>query len=245
MAEREAENDMAEPRVTLENVSKSFVLHLMGSTRLDVVSDVSFSIADGCCTVLGGPSGAGKSSILKMIYGNYRVDSGRILVRDAATTVDVATAAPRAILRLRATTIGYVSQFLRVIPRVSALDIVAGHGLEDGAANLARARTLLRHLSVPERLWALPPATFSGGEQQRVNIACGFMALKPVLLLDEPTASLDDRNRDAVVELIEDRRRAGAAIIAIFHDAALRERLADDVVDVTRHAAAVKETAHE
>jgi alpha-D-ribose 1-methylphosphonate 5-triphosphate synthase subunit PhnL len=228
---------MAEPAIIIENVSKSFVLHLMGGTRLDIVRDVSFAVPPASCTVLGGPSGAGKSSLIKMIYGNYRVDSGRICVRTGGGTVDIATAAPRTILRLRQRTIGYVSQFLRVIPRVSALDIVASHGLGEADVNRDRAVTLLRHLSVPERLWALPPATFSGGEQQRVNIACGFMAEKPVLMLDEPTASLDQRNREAVVELIEQRKAAGSAIIAIFHDQLLRDRLADDVIDVTRHAA--------
>ena len=229
---------MAEPAIKLENVSKSFVLHLLGGTRLDIVRDVSFAVPPASCTVLGGPSGAGKSSLIKMIYGNYRVDSGRICVRKGDGMIDIATAAPRTILRLREHTIGYVSQFLRVIPRVSALDIVASHGLGEADVNRDRAVALLRHLSVPERLWALPPATFSGGEQQRVNIACGFMAEKPVLLLDEPTASLDQRNREAVVELIEQRKAAGSAIIAIFHDQSLRDRLADDVIDVARHAAA-------
>ena len=228
---------MAQAAIILENVSKSFVLHLMGGTRLDIVQKVSFSVSPASCTVLGGPSGAGKSSLIKMIYGNYRINSGRILVRTENGMVDVASAAPRTILRLRERTIDYVSQFLRVIPRVSALDIVASHGLGGAAESRDRAVSLLRHLSVPERLWALPPATFSGGEQQRVNIACGFMAEKPVLLLDEPTASLDQRNREAVVELIEQRKAAGSAIIAIFHDQSLRDRLADDVIDVTRHAA--------
>lgn len=234
---------MAEPAIILENVSKSFVLHLMGGTRLDIVRDVSFAVPPASCTALGGPSGAGKSSLIKMIYGNYRVDRGSICVRTGDGMVDIATAAPRSILRLRQRTIGYVSQFLRVIPRVSALDIVASHGLGEADVNRDRAVTLLRHLSVPERLWALPPATFSGGEQQRVNIACGFMAEKPILLLDEPTASLDQHNREAVVELIVQRKGAGAAIIAIFHDQSLRDRLADDVIDVASHAA-VSASAH-
>lgn len=229
--------ELPEPAIVLDNVSKSFVLHLMGGTRLDVVRNVSFEVPFASCTVLGGPSGAGKSSLIKMIYANYRIDTGRILVRTPGGMVDIATASPRAILRLRAETIGYVSQFLRVIPRVAAVDIVTSHGLGARDENRDRAISLLRHLSVPERLWALPPATFSGGEQQRVNIACGFMADKPVLLLDEPTASLDAKNREAVVELIERRKQAGTAIIAIFHDQALRDRLGDTVIDVTRHAA--------
>lgn len=222
----------------VNDVGKTFVLHLMDGLRLPVVKNVSFAVDTGTCAVLGGPSGAGKSSILKMVYGNYRTDEGEILVREGETWVDMAQAAPRRILRLREKTIGYVSQFLRVIPRVSTLDIVAGAASDTVADPEDAARRLLTHLSVPERLWRLPPATFSGGEQQRVNIARGFIANRPLLLLDEPTASLDNHNRDAVMELIQDKKRAGVAILAIFHDIAVRERLADTVVDVTRFSTA-------
>lgn len=222
----------------VNDVGKTFVLHLMDGLRLPVVKNVSFAVDAGTCAVLGGPSGAGKSSILKMVYGNYRTDEGEILVREGETWVDMAQAAPRRILRLREKTIGYVSQFLRVIPRVSTLDIVAGAAGDTVADPEDAARRLLTHLSVPERLWRLPPATFSGGEQQRVNIARGFIANRPLLLLDEPTASLDNHNRDAVMELIQDKKRAGVAILAIFHDIEVRERLADTVVDVTRFSTA-------
>lgn len=222
----------------VNDVGKTFVLHLMDGLRLPVVKNVSFAVDAGTCAVLGGPSGAGKSSILKMVYGNYRTDEGEILVREGETWVDMAQAAPRRILRLREKTIGYVSQFLRVIPRVSTLDIVAGAAGDTVADPEDAARRLLTHLSVPERLWRLPPATFSGGEQQRVNIARGFIANRPLLLLDEPTASLDNHNRDAVMELIQDKKRGGVAILAIFHDIEVRERLADTVVDVTRFSTA-------
>jgi alpha-D-ribose 1-methylphosphonate 5-triphosphate synthase subunit PhnL len=151
----------------------------------------------------------------------------------------VASAEPRRILKLRASVMGYVSQFLRVIPRVSTLDIVAGAAMSDGIGECeawARAERLLTLLNVPERLWALPPATFSGGEQQRVNIARGLASERPVLLLDEPTASLDAANRAVVVRLIEEKKRAGAAIIGIFHDEDVRDRVADRIVDVTRFA---------
>lgn len=222
----------------VNDVGKTFVLHLMDGLRLPVVKNVSFAVDAGTCAVLGGPSGAGKSSILKMVYGNYRTDEGEILVREGEPWVDMAQAAPRRILRLREKTIGYVSQFLRVIPRVSTLDIVAGAASDTVANPEDAARKLLTHLSVPERLWRLPPATFSGGEQQRVNIARGFIANRPLLLLDEPTASLDNHNRDAVMELIQDKKRAGVAILAIFHDIEVRERLADTVVDVTRFSTA-------
>ncbi|MBT9289777.1 phosphonate C-P lyase system protein PhnL [Prosthecodimorpha staleyi] len=225
----------------LERVSKSFVMHLQDGKVLPVVSGVGLEVAAGECVVLGGPSGAGKSSILKMIYGNYRCDAGRILVRDRDETVDVASAAPRRIVRLRQTTLGYVSQFLRAIPRVSALDLVVAaardQGVPAGEAEI-RARGLLAQLNVPERLWSLPPATFSGGEQQRVNIARGFVGDHSVLLLDEPTASLDARNRAAVVDLIADKKRRGVALIGIFHDEDVRDRVADRIVDVTAFAVA-------
>jgi alpha-D-ribose 1-methylphosphonate 5-triphosphate synthase subunit PhnL len=223
----------------LEEVAKTFVMHLSGAT-LPILRDVTFEVRAGECAVLDGPSGTGKSSILKMIYGNYRADAGRVLVRDRAEWVDVANAAPRRVLRLRKAAIGYVSQFLRTIPRVGALDIVAAAAREyglpaDKAAD--RAGELLGRLNIPERIWHLPPATFSGGEQQRVNIARGFAAEHPILLLDEPTASLDAANRDAVVAFIAARKRAGGALLGIFHDDDVRARVADRVIDVSRFAA--------
>lgn len=231
---------MTAPLLSLDSLAKSFTMHLQGGLVIPVVSGISLDVAPGECVVLGGPSGAGKSSILKMIYGNYRADAGAIRVVDGTETVDVATAAPRRVMALRRNTIGYVSQFLRVIPRVPALTVVAeaatAFGLSREEAE-ARARRLLTLLNVPERLWSLPPATFSGGEQQRVNIARGFIADHPLLLLDEPTASLDARNRAAVVDLIETKKAAGTAIVGIFHDDDVRERVATRIVDVTRFAA--------
>ncbi|WP_445500277.1 phosphonate C-P lyase system protein PhnL [Microvirga sp. G4-2] len=228
------------PRLKLERVSKSFTLHLHGGAMLEVVSDVSVSAFPGECIVLGGPSGAGKSSLLKIIYGNYRCDSGHVWVQDGDETVDVAAAEPRRILALRRSVMGYVSQFLRVIPRVGALDIVVSAGREgglDAGTAAERAGELLTVLNVPERLWKLPPATFSGGEQQRINIARGLIADRPLLLLDEPTASLDARNRAVVTGLIERKKRSGTAIVGIFHDDEVREALATSVVDVTQFAA--------
>ena len=232
---------MTAPLLDIRDLGKTFTMHLQGGLLIPVVSGVSLTVAAGECVVLGGPSGAGKSSILKMIYSNYRADSGAIAVVAGDETVDVASAAPRRVLALRRTTIGYVSQFLRVIPRVPALAVVAeaatAFGIDRDEAD-RRARDLLTLLNVPERLWSLPPATFSGGEQQRVNIARGFIADHPILLLDEPTASLDARNRAAVVELIETKKRTGTAIVGIFHDDDVRERVASRIVDVTRFAAA-------
>ncbi len=225
--------------IVLDGVAKSFVMHLRGGAALPVVRNVTFTVRAGECVALSGPSGMGKSSILKMIYGNYRADNGRILVTGQNRIVDVASAAPREVLALRESTLGYVSQFLRTIPRVGALDIVTSAATcaqrpPDAARDYARE--LLARLNVAPRLWELPPATFSGGEQQRVNIARGLAAERSILLLDEPTASLDDINRGTVVELIEERKTRGAAILGIFHDTAVRNRIADRVIDVARFA---------
>ncbi|HEY4407343.1 MAG TPA: phosphonate C-P lyase system protein PhnL [Xanthobacteraceae bacterium] len=225
----------------LRNAKKSFTMHLQGGLRLPVVASVDFSVAAGQCVVLAGPSGAGKSSILKMIFGNYRCDSGAILIRHGDTTTDVASAEPRRVLGLRRTVMGYVSQFLRAVPRVAALDVVAEPLLVEPAARTevrAEAAALLHRLAIPERLWQVPPVTFSGGEQQRVNIARGFLPQRPILLLDEPTASLDAANRATVVELIAEKKRRGTAIVAIVHDDEVRSAIADIVVDVTRFSPA-------
>ncbi|MDP4004528.1 phosphonate C-P lyase system protein PhnL [Methylobacterium sp. NEAU K] len=227
--------------LTFQDVAKSFTLHLRGGVVLPVVDGVSLSVAAGECVVLGGPSGAGKSSLLKMAYGNYRCDAGAILVRDGDAAVDMVRADPRVVLSLRTRVIAYVSQFLRVIPRVSAFDVVEAAGREgglDAATARARGKDLLARLNLPERLWSLPPATFSGGEQQRVNIARGLIADRPLLLLDEPTASLDARNRAVVAELVREKLAAGAGVLGIFHDSEMRDAVATRVVDVTRFAQA-------
>jgi alpha-D-ribose 1-methylphosphonate 5-triphosphate synthase subunit PhnL len=225
----------------LAGVAKTFTMHLQGGVRLSVVSGVGFSVMPGECAVLAGPSGAGKSSILKMIFGSYRCDRGQIVVRQGAQRIDVAKASPRSILSLRKDTVGYVSQFLRAVPRVPTLDVVAEPLVARGTSRDAarkKAAELLRKLNIPGPLWGLPPATFSGGEQQRVNIARGFLPDFPVLLLDEPTASLDAANCEVVMELIAERKRRGAAIVAIVHDRNVRDRIADTVIDMTGFAAA-------
>ncbi|WP_028731832.1 phosphonate C-P lyase system protein PhnL [Rhizobium leguminosarum] len=225
---------MATPLVISE-VSKSFTMHLRDGIKLPVVSDVAFSVASGECVVLGGPSGIGKSSLLKMIYGNYAVDTGQILIRHNDRIVDLASADPRTVLNVRRDTLGYVSQFLRTVPRVAAIDVVAeplvARG-EDAVTAREKAGALLARLNLPETLWQLPPATFSGGEQQRVNIARGFITEHTILLLDEPTASLDARNRAVVVGMIAEKKKAGVALLGIFHDEEVREAVADRILDV-------------
>ena len=227
--------------IELSNAQKTFVMHLQGGVELPVVRGVSFHVDAGECVVLAGPSGAGKSSILKMIYGNYRCDAGRIGIRHRDAVIDLARAEPRQVLGVRRSTIGYVSQFLRAVPRVATIDVVAEPLIAKGVVReeaRERAGSLLRRLNIPERLWRLPPSTFSGGEQQRVNIAHGFVSDYPILLLDEPTASLDAANRAVVVELIAEKKRKGVAMVAIVHDDEIRETIADRNVEVTAFAAA-------
>jgi len=219
--------------IYIENVSKSFTLHNQGAAEIPVMAGASLQVAPGECVALVGASGAGKSTLMRMIYGNYLTASGRIMVGD----VDVASAAPREIIQLRRRTLGYVSQFLRVVPRVSTLDVVAEPLLATGTSRDAartQAETLLTRLNIPERLWTLSPTTFSGGEQQRVNIARGFAFPYPALLLDEPTASLDPTNRATVLAMIAEAKARGAAIIGIFHDHAAREEICDRQLDVTQ-----------
>lgn len=218
--------------IELKDVSKTFTLHNQGSAVIEVISDVSFHVAPGECVALTGASGAGKSTLMRMIYGNYLTQSGSIRIGD----LDIVQAEPREVIALRREVLGYVSQFLRVVPRVPTLDVVADPlralGVPADEAQ-ARAKNLLAQLNIPERLWSLSPTTFSGGEQQRVNIARGFAHAYPAMLLDEPTASLDATNRAVVLSLIEEAKSRGAAIIGIFHDEAARARVCDREINVS------------
>ena len=217
--------------ITITNLAKSFILHNQGSAVIPVMVGANLHIAPGECVGLTGASGAGKSTLMRMIWGNYLAASGSIVVGG----LNVADATPRQIIRLRRETLGYVSQFLRVVPRVPTVDVVAEPLLNLGMPldqARARSQSLLARLNIPERLWQLSPTTFSGGEQQRVNIARGFAHPFPALLLDEPTASLDAANREVVLTLIEEAKRRGAAILGIFHDEAARVRLCDRLIDV-------------
>ena len=219
--------------IELKNVSKTFTLHNQGSAVIEVISNVSFSVAAGECVALTGVSGAGKSTLMRMIYGNYLTQFGEIHIGD----IDLVRAEPREVIKLRRDVLGYVSQFLRVVPRVPTLDVVAeplrSLGDSEGDAK-ASAAALLHELNIPQRLWPLSPTTFSGGEQQRVNIARGFAYNYPAMLLDEPTASLDAANREVVFSLIERAKARGSALIGIFHDEAARDRVCDREIDMSR-----------
>ncbi|HWA48104.1 MAG TPA: phosphonate C-P lyase system protein PhnL [Dongiaceae bacterium] len=227
--------------IEVSGLGKQFRLHTQGGVAIEVFRDLDFQVRFGECVALHGPSGCGKSTLLRALYANYKVGEGTIRVRHQENWVDMAQAEPRAVLAVRRHSMGYVSQFLRVIPRVPALEIVAEplrlRGIEAEEARV-RAGDMLARLNVPERLWGLAPATFSGGEQQRVNIARGFIAEMPILLLDEPTAALDAANRAIVAELILERKAAGTAIVGIFHDAEIRTQVCDRIFEIEPFKAA-------
>lgn len=211
-----------------QNVFKSFVLHPQAGMRLDVLKDISITVKAGETVALVGASGSGKSTFMRTLYGNYLIDRGAIWIKHQQEWVDLPQLRPHELIEVRQKTIGYVSQFLRVIPRVPAIDVAAEPLLELGIAPeaaYARVRDLFLRLNLPEHLWQLSPTTFSGGEKQRVNIARCFSVNYPILLLDEPTSALDPLNREVVVQLIEAHKAQGCAVIGIFHDSEVRDRV--------------------
>ncbi|MEB3213277.1 MAG: phosphonate C-P lyase system protein PhnL [Leptolyngbyaceae bacterium] len=225
---------LAEPNVSAttllkaENLHKSFVLHGQGGVTLPVLTGLSLQVHQGECVALVGASGSGKSTLMRSLYGNYRVDAGSIWVRHRDGWVDLPQLQPHELLDVRKHTMGYVSQFLRVIPRVAALDVAAEPMMERGVSReeaIGRVEHLFTQLNLPKRLWSLSPTTFSGGEKQRVNIARAFAVDYPMLLLDEPTSALDALNREVVIQLIEEKKAAGCALIGIFHDEDVRDRV--------------------
>ncbi len=209
-------------------IYKSFILHNQGGIKLPVLNDANLKVKAGECVALTGKSGSGKSTLMKSLYGNYGVDGGEIWVKHNNHWVDLAQLQPHQVTEVRQKTIGYVSQFLRVIPRVSALDVAAEPLLELGIdinAAYRKIKELFSLLNLPAKLWQLSPTTFSGGEKQRVNIARALAVDYPIFLLDEPTSALDAKNRQVVVKLLMDKKEQGCALIGIFHDEEVRNSL--------------------
>lgn len=221
--------------VRVRNLKKSFTLHTQGGIQLMVLDGINLEVQTGECVVLVGSSGTGKSTFLRSLYANYKVEGGGVLMRHDGKWVNMADAEPRKVLEVRKWTLGYVSQFLRVVPRVPALEVVMEKLLAVGLSQeeaRERSQQILIRLGIPERLWSLSPTTFSGGEQQRINLARGFVYPYPVLLLDEPTAALDAKNRKVVVSLIQEAKEQGAAIIGTFHDDKVRAAVATGILEM-------------
>lgn len=230
-----------EPLIVVEDLAKTFVLHNAEAATIPVFEGLRLEVGPGECVVLAGESGVGKSTLMRSIYGNYLPTQGAVRVLHDGQYVDITSAQPHEVLDVRRRTLGYVSQFLRVIPRISTLQLVMEPLLENGVDPQEaqdRAEELLGALRLPKAHWDLPPATFSGGEQQRVNIARSFIRNYPVMLLDEPTASLDAENRAIVVTLIQQALDRGAAMIGIFHDHDVRDAVATRLFQVTEFKAA-------
>jgi len=232
---------MSSPLIIVEDLAKTFILHNADEAAIPVFADLRLEVAPGECVVLAGESGAGKSTLMRSIYGNYLPSQGAVRVLHDGAYVDITRALPYQVMDVRRRTLGYVSQFLRVIPRIPTLQLVMEPLLENGVEvdeARERAETLLATLRLPRAHWELPPATFSGGEQQRVNIARSFIRNYPVMLLDEPTASLDAENRAIVVQLVRQALDRGAALIGIFHDQDVRDAVATRLFAVSDFKAA-------
>ena len=219
----------------VEGLSKKFTLHNQKGVEIDALSNFEMELKKGECIVLSGPSGAGKSSVLKLLFGNYKLTSGEIKIYHKNKIIELLKTEPLQILDIRKYTMGYVSQFLDVIPRISAVEAVAEPLLNLGEKKetaVEKAAAMLRKLNLPEKLFSLPPSTFSGGEKQRVNIARGFIFDYPVMILDEPTASLDKKNVETVCGLIREKLKKGTGIIGIFHDEELKKKLSTKMVNL-------------
>jgi alpha-D-ribose 1-methylphosphonate 5-triphosphate synthase subunit PhnL len=225
-------------RLEVKNLNKTFQVHTRGSIEVKGFENIEFNVKEGEFLSLFGPSGAGKSSILKTLFRTYTTTSGNIIFhRDNGSIIDIASASESQILDLRKSEIGYVSQFLQILPRISAVDVVAEQLIFKGESEEVsrfKAQELLDYLSIREELFDLSPLTFSGGEQQRVNIAKGIIAPKSLLLLDEPTASLDKTNTMKVVEKLKILKTQGVAMVGIFHDLEAMETISDKIYKLER-----------
>ncbi|RZV06348.1 alpha-D-ribose 1-methylphosphonate 5-triphosphate synthase subunit PhnL [Natrinema hispanicum] len=219
--------------LTVNGLSKTFDMHVLGEKQVVGLDDVSFEVDDGEFLAIVGESGSGKSSLLKCIYRTYQPTSGHVVFHDADGDVDLAACPERDIIELRDDAIGYTSQFLDEIPRVPAVDVVARPLREQGVPiDQARetAESLLSRLNLPDELWDAYPATFSGGERQRINLAQAIAPKPRLLLLDEPTSALDPETRAAAIELLREFLDDGTTVVGVFHNRDVIEAVADRVV---------------
>jgi alpha-D-ribose 1-methylphosphonate 5-triphosphate synthase subunit PhnL len=219
--------------LTVDCLEKRFISHILHEKEITGFPSVSFHVPQNKALGLSGPSGYGKSSVLKCIYRTYQASSGSIIyASETFGEVDLTALAENEVLLLRQKEMGYVTQFLSVLPRISAVDIVA-EPLVDAGMKLSEAResarNLLARLKIDPSLFDAFPSTFSGGEKQRVNLARAIIRPPRLLLLDEPTASLDEEALEIVLDLLLDMKEKGTTMLAIFHDRSIMERLMDDI----------------
>jgi alpha-D-ribose 1-methylphosphonate 5-triphosphate synthase subunit PhnL len=220
----------------VDNLSKTFNIHILNDKVIEGFGSVSFSVKEGNSLGISGPSGAGKSSIMKCIYRRYIPTTGNIHYESSQFgNVNLTDVSEHIILKIRENEIGYITQFLRVIPRVPCVDVVAeplvsaGTKIEDARD---RAREILNRLGIPMKLFEAYPSTFSGGEQQRVNIAKAVIRRPRLLMVDEPTASLDRKAISVVLDIFSELKKSGTTMIGIFHDKEVLGEFSDDIYNL-------------
>lgn len=213
--------------LSVEGLAKHFEMHHLKRT-LHAFDDVGFTLREGEFILLTGENGAGKSTLLRTLYRSYLPRAGHAFYHAREGIIDLTVAADVDIALLRRREIGFVTQFLLARPRVAAEELVAeplrlaGTPYRDA---IEEARRWLSAFGVKPDLWAAYPSTFSGGEQQKVNLARALILPQRLLFLDEPTASLDRNARRALVGRLAELKAAGVAMIGVFHHP-------DDVVDL-------------
>lgn len=219
----------------IKGLSKSFTIHHLGK-NMQAVRDIHLSLDEGEFIGIVGKSGSGKSTVLKSIYRTYLPEEGAILYRsEKFGLVDLAQLSERGVHHLRKHEIGYVSQFLNVMPRTTARELVEQSVIEMGESEEAAhqaAIDALSHFELDPELWDSYPNTFSGGQKLRLNIACAIVKKPRLLLLDEPTASLDDASKLKVREMLERLKTEGTTMVGIFHDLEFMDGLCDKVFDL-------------
>ncbi len=224
--------------IELKNVNKKFILHNQKGTVLNVLNNINLEIKTGECIALVGKSGIGKSTFLKMLYGNYLPSSGEINIYNNNNKINIVNSLEHQIINLRKYFIGYVSQFLRVLPRVPTIEIVSDTLKQQSLFDehsLIKIKKLLSELNIQESMWNLSPLTFSGGEQQRVNLAKTLIGNYSILLLDEPTASLDDINKSIVIDMIKSKLKKNVTIIVIVHDNKIRNEICTREINLEKY----------
>ena len=218
------------------DLSKKFVLHILNGKVIDALHDINFEIKPGEIVGLAGKSGAGKSTLIKCVYRTYLSTGGQIWYNSPQFgEIDLVAATDNQIINLRKSEITYCSQFLKVIPRVPAVDVVADSLVNRGTSwesAREKAKNFLGRLGLPEELWDAYPSTFSGGEQQRINVARAIIAEPHFLLIDEPTASLDQKTKEVVIDMILDLKLKGTSILCISHDQFTMDKMTDRIINL-------------